>query len=160
MDIVTLSAWLFTGIFLLFSYRKDKDGTRKSLKMAISMGKGMALSIFTIIFAIGLLLALIPPEKISTFISGKSLFAATIGGALLGTVTLIPAFVAFPLVGSLIKGGVHIVPSIAFLTTLTMVGIVTIPLEKKEFGIKFTAIRNILSFIFAIIIASIMGVLI
>ncbi|NLX74993.1 MAG: permease, partial [Synergistaceae bacterium] len=53
-----------------------------------------------------------------------------------------------------------VVPSVAFLTTLTMVGIVTFPLEKKEFGTKFTAIRNGFSFIFAIIIALIMGVFI
>ena len=48
----------------------------------------------------------------------------------------------------------------AFLTTLTMVGVVTFPLEKKEFGVKFTAVRNGLSFLFAIIIAYVMGVII
>jgi hypothetical protein len=39
-----------------------------------------------------------------------------------------------------------------------MVGIVTLPLEKREFGMKFAAVRNGLSFLFAIVIALIMGV--
>ena len=54
--------------------------------------------------------------------------------------------------------GASIVPIVAFLTTLTMVGIVTFPLEKKEFGTKFTIIRNS-CFIFAITIVLIMGVI-
>ena len=58
------------------------------------------------------------------------------------------------------NAGVSVVPSVAFLTTLTMVGIVTFPFEKKAFGTKFTAIRNGLSFLFAILIALVMGVMI
>ena len=128
--------------------------------MALGMGKGMVVSIFSIIFAIGLILTLIPPAEIATFLSTQSALLATIGGALLGTITLVPAFIAFPLIGTLIKAGVGVVPSVAFLTTLTMVGVVTFPLEKKAFGVKFTAIRNGLSFIFAIIIALVMGAII
>ena len=79
--------------------------------------------------------------------------------AAVGSVTLIPAFVAFPLVGSLIDVGASIVPAAAFLTTLTMVGVVTFPLEKREFGIKFALTRNLLSFGFAVVIALVMGVL-
>jgi uncharacterized membrane protein YraQ (UPF0718 family) len=128
--------------------------------MAFNMGKGMAISIFSIIFAIGLILTLLPPADIASFVEKQSTAIATIASALLGTITLIPAFIAFPLVGTLVDAGVGIVPSVAFLTTLTMVGVVTFPLEKKEFGVKFTAVRNGLSFLFAIIIAYVMGVII
>jgi hypothetical protein len=41
-----------------------------------------------------------------------------------------------------------------------MVGVVTFPLEQREFGFKFTATRNGLSFLFAIIIAMVMGVIV
>ncbi len=50
-------------------------------------------------------------------------------------------------------------PAVAFLTTLTMVGIVTFPLEKKEFGLKFAVTRNALSFVSALVIAMMMGVI-
>ncbi len=160
MDVFTLAIWIGTLIFLVVSFVKDKVKTKQALKMALGMGKGMVVSILSIVFAIGLILTLLPPTEIAAFLSTQSDLLATVGGALLGTITLIPAFIAFPLVGTLVNAGVSVVPSVAFLTTLTMVGIVTFPLEKKAFGSKFTAIRNGLSFLFAIAIALVMGVMI
>ncbi len=160
MDIFTLIIWIGTLIFLGISMSKDKVKTKQALKMALGMGKGMVGSILSIIFAIGLILTIIPPTEIAEFLSTQSVLLATIGGALLGTITLVPAFIAFPLVGTLLNAGVSVVPSVAFLTTLTMVGVVTLPLENKTFGTKFTVVRNGLSFIFAIAIALIMGVMI
>lgn len=160
MDVFTLAIWVVTLIFLGISLAKDKVKTKQALKMALGMGKGMVVSILSIVFAIGLILTLLPPTEIAAFLSTQSALLATVGGALLGTITLVPAFIAFPLVGTLVNAGVSVVPSVAFLTTLTMVGVVTFPLEKKAFGTKFTAIRNGLSFLFAIAIALVMGVMI
>lgn len=159
MDFFTIAIWVGTLVFLGISLAKNKSKTKQALKMAFNMGKGMAISIFSIIFAIGLILTLLPPEDIAIFVGRQSVLLATVASALLGTITLVPAFIAFPLVGTLVDAGVGIVPSVGFLTTLTMVGIVTFPLEKKEFGLKFTAIRNGFSFLFAIIIALVMGVI-
>jgi uncharacterized membrane protein YraQ (UPF0718 family) len=160
MDVFTLAVWAGTLIFLGISLAKDKIKTKQALKMALGMGKGIAGSILSIVFAIGLILTLLPPAEIAAFLSSQSVLVATIGGALLGTITLVPAFIAFPLVGTLVSAGVSVVPSVAFLTTLTMVGVVTFPLEKRAFGIKFTAVRNGLSFLFAIAIALVMEMLI
>lgn len=160
MDIFTLAIWVGTLIFLGISFAKDKIKTKRVLKTAFGMGKGMIASIFSIIFAIGLILTLFPPAGIAGYVGNQSVLLATIVAALFGTITLVPAFIAFPLVGTLVNAGVSVVPAVAFLTTLTMVGVVTFPLEKKEFGLKFTAIRNSLSFLFAIVIALVMGVII
>lgn len=160
MDIFTIAIWVGTLIFLIVSFAKNKAKTKQALKMAFGMGKGMATSIFSIIFTIGLILTLLPPTEIASFVGKQSVLLATVVAALFGTITLVPAFIAFPLVGTLINSGVGIVPAVAFLTTLTMVGVVTFPLEKKEFGVKFTAVRNGFSFLFAIIIALVMGVII
>lgn len=160
MDVLTLAMWIGTAIFLIFSFVKDREKTKQALKMAFGMGKGMLISILSIIFLIGLILTILPPESIAEFVGKQSLLLATVISAAFGTITLIPAFIAFPLVGTLVNAGVGIVPAVAFLTTLTMVGIVTFPLERREFGLKFTAVRNGLSFVFAIIIALVMGVII
>lgn len=160
MDVFTIAIWAGTLVFLLISLIKDKRKTKKALKMALGMGRGMVVSILSIIFAIGLILTIFPPQEIARFVSGQSVLAATVVAALFGTITLVPAFIAFPLVGTLVGAGVSVVPAVAFLTTLTMVGVVTFPLEKKEFGVKFTAVRNGLSFVFAIIIALVMGVIV
>lgn len=159
MDIFTIAIWVITAVLLVVSFVKDKSKTREALKKAFFMGRGMALSIFAVIFAIGLILAILPPEQISDIIGKQNVLVATIAAAAFGTITLIPAFIAFPLIGTLVGAGVGIMPSVAFLTTLTMVGVVTFPLEKKEFGSKFAVTRNGLSFAFAIIIALIMGVI-
>lgn len=160
MDVFTLGIWLGTGAFLTASFVKDKGKTKKALKMAFGMGKGMLVSMLSIVFLIGLILAILPPENIAGFVANQPLLGATIVSAAFGTITLIPAFIAFPLVGTLVDAGVNVVPAVAFLTTLTMVGIVTFPLEKREFGLKFTVVRNGLSFVFAIVVALIMGAII
>lgn len=132
MDIFTIAIWIGTIIFLIFSLVKNKEKTKNALRMAFGMGKSMILSILSIILLIGLVLALLPPEQIAGYVENQNVLIATIVSALFGTITLIPAFIAFPLVGTLIGAGVGVVPSIAFLTTLTMVGVVTFPLEKKR----------------------------
>jgi len=141
------------------SLKKDKDKTIKTVKQARNMMKGMLSDIVGILLLIGLVLTLIPSETIESLIGNESGFLAVILSAVLGTITLIPAFVAFPLIGSLKSSGAGLVTLTAFLTTLTMVGFLTMPLEIKTFGRKFTIIRNGVSFVFAILIALSMGVI-
>lgn len=157
MDVLTLAMWVGTAVFLAISFFKDKGKTRRALKAAFAMGRGMLGSILSIILLIGLILTILPPQRIAEYVGSQSLLWATVVAAAFGTITLIPAFIAFPLAGTLVHAGVGVVPAVAFLTTLTMVGIVTFPLEKRAFGLKFAVTRNALSFAFAIIIALVMG---
>jgi len=140
--------------------KKDKNRTLNSIKMSRGMMKNSGSDIIGILFLIGLLLTFIPPETIQQYMGESSSLLSTIISAIVGSITLIPAFVAFPLVASLVDAGASILPVVAFLTTLTMVGFVTFPLEKKEFGLKFALTRNLFSFVFAIVIALFMGVII
>ncbi len=160
LDIFTILFWIIAVILFVFSLVKSKETTVDAMKKSRRMMGSMIGEIVAIIFMIGLVLTFIPPETIKTVLGTSSTYISTFFSALVGTVTLIPSFVAFPLVGSLVDVGASIVPAVAFLTTLTMVGIVTFPLEKKEFGTKFAILRNLFSFGFAIIIALMMGVVI
>ncbi|MBP1925356.1 uncharacterized membrane protein YraQ (UPF0718 family) [Sedimentibacter acidaminivorans] len=160
MDIFTICLWIITLIWFIGSIIKDKKKTFGSIKMSSGMMRNMIGEIVGILFLIGLIITFIPPETIKQYLGQSNVVLSTIVSAFVGSITLIPAFVAFPLVGSLVKAGASIVPIVAFLTTLTMVGFVTFPLEKREFGMKFALVRNSLSFGFAIIIALIMGVII
>jgi uncharacterized membrane protein YraQ (UPF0718 family) len=158
MDIFTIIFWIIAIVLTIVSLVKNKKKTFAAMKKTRGMMGNMLGEIISIIFLIGLILAFIPPETIKTVLGSSNTFISTIISALIGGITLIPAFVAFPLVGSLVDAGASIVPAVAFLTTLTMVGAVTFPLEKKEFGTKFALIRNALSFGFAILIALTMEV--
>lgn len=159
MDIFTVLLWGITGAAFVVSLIKNRQRTFDSMKMAKGMMKNMVGQIIGILLLIGLILTFIPPEVIKNVLGESNPIISTVFSALIGSITLIPAFVAFPLVGSLVDAGASIVPAVAFLTTLTMVGVVTFPLEKQEFGIKFATVRNIFSFVFAIIIALVMGVM-
>lgn len=160
LDIFTLSLWVITIVVFIFFLFKDKKKTLNSMKMARGMMGGLLGDLIGILFLIGLILTFVPPETIKTLLGKSNVFLATIISAIAGSITLIPAFIAFPLVGSLVNVGASIVPAVAFLTTLTMVGFVTFPLEKKELGFKFALWRNALSFVFALLIALAMGVIV
>lgn len=159
MDIFTLVFWAIGIILIVVSFIKSKSKTFAAMKKTKKMMGSMIGEIIGIIFLIGLILTLIPPDSIRTVLGSSNAGIATVVAALVGSITLIPAFVAFPLVGSFVDVGASIVPAVAFLTTLTMVGVVTFPLEKKEFGAKFALTRNLLSFASAIVIAILMGVI-
>ena len=77
--------------------------------------------------------------------------------ATVGSITLIPGFVAFPTAAMLLKNGAGYMQIGAFLSTLMMVGIVTMPVEIKYFGKKLTMLRNLFAFIFSFIVAYIIG---
>ncbi|KGG81504.1 permease [Caloranaerobacter azorensis H53214] len=160
MDLFTILLWFITIILFIVFLGKDKKKTISSMKMAKNLMKNMIGEIIAVLFLIGLILTFIPPHIIKDFMGNSKVILSTIVSALIGSITLIPAFVAFPLVGSLVDRGASIIPIASFLTTLTMVGIVTFPLEKKNFGTKFAVIRNVLSFVFALFISFLMGVLI
>ncbi len=157
MDIFTLGFWILGIIVFILAIKKDKEQAKQAMKKSRGMMQNMLGDIVAIIFMIGAILSFIPPETIERVLGSGNVWVSSFVAALVGSVTLIPAFVAFPLVGSLVDAGASIVPGVAFLTTLTMVGVVTFPLEKKEFGTRFALTRNGLSFVAAILIAVMMG---
>lgn len=157
MSITAIVINFIALVSFLIAFIKDREKAKKSLKIAGKSFVRMFPMVLTIIFIIGLLLGFVPPDQISRFIGEQS----GIGGVLLigtlGALMHIPALLSFPLAASLLEGGASVTAVAAFITTLTMIGAVTLPLEIKELGRKMALLRNGLSFIIAIIIALIMG---
>ena len=145
--------------FLLFSIIKSRKKTKKSVMIAKQMFLNTFIEVAGIMALVGLVLALLPPDLIKQLLGGGSKILSTIFGALIGTVTIMPAFIAFPLSKSLYMSGAYLVTIAAFLTTLTMVGVATYPIEVRHFGRKFTLVRNGISFVMALVIAFGMGIL-
>lgn len=150
---------LIAFIWLIFSLIKDKNKTKESLKIALKTFLRTFPIIIIIIIFIGFLLGFLPPDIISKVVGEQAGFLGILVTAILGSVLFVPALISFPLAASLLKGGASITSVAAFITTLTMVGVVTLPLEIKEMGKKLTILRNVFSFVIAIIIALIMGVI-
>ncbi|MGM0405439.1 MAG: permease [Thermoplasmatota archaeon] len=159
MEITAIGLIILAITLLVWSFTKDKEKSIKGLNVAKSMFRGIAVDIISILALIGLFLTLVPPGTIKTVLGDTSVPVATFISAAFGTVTLIPAFVAFPLAYSLVEEGAHLVCMAAFITTLTMVGFITAPIEIEYFGKKFTLVRNVLSFAAAILISLGMGLI-
>ena len=147
------------AICLVWSLLKSRQKTTQSFKVAARALWKMAPGLLAIVGVVGLILGVLPPETITKLVGEEAGFLATATAAVLGAVTLIPALISFPLAASLLRSGATVTTIAAFITTLVMVGFVTAPMEIKALGKKFTLLRNGLSFVAALIIAGLMGVI-
>ena len=98
-------------------------------------------------------------QTISKLLGTDSGIIGMIIAAVVGCITLIPGFVAFPLAASLLAAGAGYAQIAIFISTLMMVGIATLPLEIRYFGKRAAMKRNILSLLFAIITSCVIGVI-
>ena len=151
--IINVIAILGIGI----SFYKNREKSKKALKVALKGTLNMAPAIGIIIILVGLLLGFFKPELISKLLGNQSGFIGIALASVAGAILMIPSLVAFPLTASLVESGASISVAAAFITTLTMIGFVTLPIEIKELGTKLTFLRNGISFIIAVGIALIMG---
>ncbi len=145
-------------IALIVAFFKDKKRAIKSLKIAGKSTIRVLPMVFAIIILIGLLLGFVPPDQISRFIGEQSGIGGVLLVSLVGALMHIPSLLSFPLAASLLRDGASVSAVAAFITTLTMVGTITLPLEIKELGREMALLRNGISFAIAIVIALIMGV--
>lgn len=145
------------GVLLFLSWRKDRSKTKMSLKKAWKSFENILPQFLTIILMVGMLLAALNPDIIASLIGRESGWVGMLLAAVIGSITLIPGFVAFPLASALLQGGAGFVQIAVFISTLMMVGIVTMPVEIATFGKKATLVRNGLAFGFSFVVAMIIG---
>ena len=144
-------------IFLILSFIKDKSKTKKAIVLGLKSFENIMPQFLGIIVLIGILLSVFNSDTISKIIGKESGFIGVILASLIGSITLIPGFVAFPTAAMLLKSGAGYIQIAAFISTLMMVGIVTFPVEIKYFGKKLTILRNLTAFVFSFIVALIIG---
>ena len=156
----TVFTYSFYGVALLLlgiSFVKDKSKTILALKRAGKMFVNVAPQFMAILLLTGLLLAIIKPKMIEHIIGAESGFMAMLITSLLGAIMLIPAVIAFPIGAELLRNGAGVAQIVVFISTLTTVGLITLPLEAKYLGKKLAIIRNAFSYLLAFLVAYIMG---
>ena len=158
-NLFTYSLYGVTAVLLAISYVKDRNKTMLSLKRAWKMFINVLPQFISILFLAGLLLAAVSPETIQYVIGTQSGFRGMLTAALLGAVTLVPVLVAFPVAARLLQNGAGVRQTAVFISTLTMVGFVTLPMEIKYLGKKAAVLRNALAFLFSFAAAFLIGVL-
>ncbi|KAF0223552.1 MAG: hypothetical protein FD179_1688 [Erysipelotrichaceae bacterium] len=152
------AVYVIAAVALGLSWFKSKEKTIQALKKAWKSFENILPQFLSILLLIGFVLSILTPSQISSLIGGDSGWIGVLLASILGSITLIPGFIAFPLAAALIKSGAGYMQIAAFISTLMMVGIVTLPMEIKFFGKKAAYLRNGLAFIFSLIVALVMGV--
>ncbi|WP_099210078.1 permease [Thermococcus henrietii] len=144
---------------LALGFMKDRAKTRQALKVSVKFFVRILPTMLAIILIIGLMSGFVPPKTISRVVGREAGFIGVLTVAVLGAILQIPSLIAFPLAASLLNMGASLTSVAVFITTLTMIGFVTLPLEIKILGKRFALLRNVLSFVIAILIGLLMGVL-
>jgi uncharacterized membrane protein YraQ (UPF0718 family) len=145
---------------LILSFIKDKKKTKMALKKAWKAFENILPEFLVVILLVGFLLAILNPEAISKIIGSESGWYGIVLAAIIGSVTLIPGFVAFPTAAILLENGAGYMQIAAFVSTLMMVGVITLPVETKYFGKKISVLRNVFAFFFSFIVALIIGMVV
>jgi len=153
---------VFNSIIMVLSilfFRKDKKRFIESFSIAKKSFLKIAPLISIVLIILVFIQALFSDDVILTYLSAAEGTKGYILAVLLGAVIHIPHFVAFPIGGQLLQEGIDPGFIGVFITSLVTVHTFSIPLEVKELGLKFTAVRNLLYLLASIIIGIFIGVL-
>jgi uncharacterized membrane protein YraQ (UPF0718 family) len=153
----TIIFGVFTGVILLLSIILDKRKTWLGLQKGAKMLFNILHPFLNILILIAVVLFFIPDSLIVNYLGAGSGWLGFAIAAVIGSITLIPGFISYPLAATLLKQGATYAVVAVFMTTMMMVGIVTMPLEIKYFGKKAAMLRNFFNFIAAIIIGVLIG---
>jgi uncharacterized membrane protein YraQ (UPF0718 family) len=144
---------LLSGI----SFTIDRQKTIAGFKKGWGMFRNMILPFMNILILVSLLIYVVPPEVISRYMGPGSGVLGFAIAAVAGAVTIIPPFISYPIAASLIEQGASYAVVATFMTTLIMVGVLTLPIEFRYLGRRVAILRNSLNFVAAIIIGVLVG---
>jgi uncharacterized membrane protein YraQ (UPF0718 family) len=133
--------------------KKTWQGLKKGGKMFVNM----LPPFLTVIILVSIFLGLMPQDILAQYLGHEAGFFGMVLAAFIGSIALIPGFIAYPLSAILLQHGVSYQVIAVFITTLMMVGVLTLPIEIRYFGVKVSLLRNGLSFFGALLIGLIIG---
>jgi len=151
--------YILTGLALATSLVVNRQKTVGALRIAVRRFVNILPAFLAMLILVSVVLFLIPDEVIIRFLGADAKYLAVLSAAALGSIALMPGFIAFPLAGVLLEKGVLYMVLSAFTTTMMMVGVLTYPIEKEYFGTRVTIIRNAVSFLIAIAVAMMTGII-
>jgi len=133
---------LFAVICIIISALGDRRKTAQGIRTGLRMFVRILAPILNVLLLVSLFLTLVSQEVVVSWLGAGTGWHGFIISSLLGSVALIPAFIAYPLCATLLKNGVSLSNVAVFITTLMMVGIITLPIERAGgVNVKKTCLR-------------------
>lgn len=102
---MTIALYVIAISALTVSFFKSREKTLLALKKAWKSFENILPQFLSILIIIGMMLAILTPEQISKLLGSESGWYGVLIAAVIGSITLIPGFVAFPLAAALLKSG-------------------------------------------------------
>jgi uncharacterized membrane protein YraQ (UPF0718 family) len=152
-----ISIYIVTVFAVIASLIADRGKTIKSFRIAVRKMVKIAPAFFAMTILVSIALYLVPDEAISRYLGNDNIILSLLIAYILGSISLMPGFIAFPLCGILLEKGVLYMVLSGFSTTLMMVGILTFPIEKAYLGTKVALLRNLICLAIAVVVTIIIG---
>jgi uncharacterized membrane protein YraQ (UPF0718 family) len=149
----TIFLYIAAAVLFALSALRDREKTKKALLKGLKAFEGILPQFLVVLVIVAVVLAVFDTEMISALIGEKTGILGTLAAGLVGAITLIPGFVAFPAAGELLRNGAGTLQIAAFVSSLMMVGVVTLPMEIKYFGKRAAIARNSFAFLFSFVAA-------
>lgn len=155
----TYILYTLAAVMCFISYLKNKEKTKNALMKACKSMENIMPQFLSIIVIVGLMLAFVDTNTISNLIGNESGFLGVLISAIVGSIVMVPTFVAFSTANTLLNSGAGYAQVAVLVSTLTFVGIMTFTLESKYIGKKAAFYRNLFAFLFSFVVAFFMGVI-
>lgn len=130
--------------------------SQKSLLGSFYKPSKSFLAVLPVLIGIVLLLGLfrvnVSPQLISSIFKGN-LFIDSIIGSVIGSVSAGNPITSYIIGSQLLKGGVNLFAVTAFIIAWVTVGVIQLPAEAAVLGKRFAFLRNLISFILAILVS-------
>ena len=153
----TAFMYVAAALGLAVSFMKSRDKTKAAVKKAFKAFEGILPQFLVVLVLVAITLSVLDTATVSRFLGAESGALGVLIASAVGAITLIPGFVAFPAAAALLEGGAGATQIAAFVSSLMMVGVVTLPMETKYFGRKAAVMRNLLAFGFSLVAALFVG---
>ena len=126
---------------------------RKVLQKSALSFLALSPLLLGIIGLVGLFQVLVTPKMLAALFKGNGVIDTLIG-TLAGATAAGNAVVSYLLGGELLKQGISLYAVSAFVISWVTLGLTQLPAEVEVFGGRFTLYRNILAFVFTMLIAT------
>ena len=149
--------YILTIILLIISFIKDKSKTKEAIILGLKSFENILPQFLCIIISVGILLSFFTTDTISKILGNSSGFWGIILADIIGAIAMMPTFVAFSLGNTLLLNGAGYSQVGALVSSLVLIGLMTFPLEAKYIGKRAALLRNLIAFLFSIIVGIILG---
>ena len=146
-----------TAIALLLSLIRSRQKTFAAIKVAAKRMWNITPLFLLVMALFAAMISIIPESFISKTIGTDSGFAGLLMSIVVGSIAMMPGFIAFPLCGALLSQEVPYYILAGFTIALMNVGFVTLPMQIQYLGFKVVIIRNLIGILAAILVAAVVA---